>query len=76
MDKVYIEDVLMKYCKDLLKDAERYCSDYNSVINMRGIAYGAVQFTCNYLFDEYNKELADWWDNEMVDNFTRLAIDK
>ena len=37
----------------------------------RSIAFGVVFFATNYLYDTYNKELADWWDKEMLPQFNK-----
>lgn len=37
--------------------------------NLRAIAFGALNFAINNLYPEYNQELADWWDNEVYDQF-------
>ena len=34
--------------------------------------YGIVMFAINELFDDYNEELAKWWDNEMLTKFKEL----
>ena len=50
---------------DLAKTYPQYSFDY------RGVAYGAVQFACNYCFPCWNDDLASWW-NDMAQCFTMV----
>lgn len=34
--------------------------------------YGIIMFAINNLFDEYNEELGNWWNNEMLPKFEEL----
>lgn len=34
--------------------------------------YGAMRFCTNNCFPEYNNELGEWWDNEMLPKFLEL----
>lgn len=34
--------------------------------------YGIIMFAINELFDDYNEELAKWWDDEMLPKFREL----
>lgn len=57
-------------------DAAKFCETPEEVLNTRAIAYGALQFSINYLFPTFNQRLADWWQNEMWEEFNQLALDK
>ena len=35
-------------------------------------AYGVMMFAINNLFDDYNEELGEWWENEMLPKFKEL----
>jgi hypothetical protein len=73
-------EMFEKKTKDFIieqyKDAERFCETPEEVLNTRAIAYGALQFSINYLFPTFNKELGDWWQNIMWEKFNQLALDK
>ena len=34
--------------------------------------YGVIMFAINELFDEYNEDLAKWWDDEILPIFMKL----
>ena len=48
-----------KYGKDIVKTSIHRC-------------YGVIMFAINDLFEDYNKELAEWWDDEMLPRFREL----
>lgn len=59
--------------KEFVLDELRQAMDYpNDALNSRGIAFGAVFFATNNLYTEYNKELADWWDNDILPLFNTI----
>lgn len=34
--------------------------------------YGVIMFACNALYDTYNEDLGNWWDDEMLPKFRAL----
>lgn len=60
-----IEEELKAFILNELKTAKKYPEHR---FNCRGIAYGALQFTINHLMPN-NKDLADWWENEIWPQF-------
>lgn len=44
-----------------------------SVVNAIHRCYGVLMFSINNLFDDYNEELAKWWDDEMLPKFRELG---
>ncbi len=34
--------------------------------------YGAIMFAINNLFDDFNDDIAKWWDDEMLPRFREL----
>lgn len=49
----------VKYGKDTVRISIHRC-------------YGVIMFAINNLFEDYNKELAEWWDDEMLPKFREL----
>ena len=52
---------------DFVKDCNKY-----SVEKATDRCYGVLMFAINSLFDEYNEELGQWWDDEMLPKFREL----
>ena len=59
--------------KDFVLEELRQAMDYpNDALTNRNIAFGAVFFSTNNLYAEYNKELADWWENDILPLFNTI----
>ena len=69
MTKTVTELKVRNYVLDELENATKYP---DNALGYRTMAYGAVFFASNYLFDKYNQELADWWDKEVLPLFNAL----
>ena len=64
-----IEERLKNFVLDQLKEA--YTAETKEdALKIRGIAFGALLFTVNNLFPDYNEELANWWNEEVHPLFT------
>lgn len=63
-------EMIEKQVKDFvlkeLEDAKKH-PEYR--MNCRAIAFGAIQFASNNLFPSYNRDLEDWWSNEIWAQF-------
>ena len=70
-----IEKELKKFVIEQYESAKKYKNDI-SPLTYRAIAFGALQFGINNLFPKYNKNLADWWEREMWDKFTKLIRER
>lgn len=68
MDYEQIEANVKEFVFNELKLAKKYPQGAE---NCRAIAYGAVQFACDYCFPSYNVDLASWW-NDMAQCFTMV----
>ena len=53
-----------------LEEAKK--NPFSNVLVIRSIAFGAVFFATNDLFDTYNDDLADWWDKEILPQFNKM----
>lgn len=71
-----IEQKVKEFCETELNNARKFAKNASEVEDFRGIAFGALHFACNNLFPTYNKELADWWENDIWCQFRDVAIEK
>ena len=64
-----MENKLKRYCM-----AEYYIVYYHGGSIEKAIdrCYGAMMFCINNCFDDYNENLAKWWDDEMLPKFREL----
>lgn len=69
MDKKLIETKVKIYVLTELTNAQNYPKD---AFGARQRAYGVVFFASNNLFSEYNKELANWWDDDILPMFNSI----
>ena len=69
LEELKLEDKIKSYVLRTLEDAKKN-KDY--ALSGRNQAYGVVFFSCNDLFDTYNKDLADWWDKEILPQFDKI----
>jgi hypothetical protein len=60
MDYEKMENNVKEFVLKQLDLAKTY-PQYN--FSYRGVAYGAIQFACNYCFPRWNDDLALWWDD-------------
>ena len=60
-----VRDYVLKELQDALNYPEnaKFC---------RTMAFGAIFFATNHLFSTYNKELADWWENDILPMFNTI----
>ena len=69
LEEMKLENKIKSYVFRTLEDAKKN-KDY--ALNGRNQAYGVIFFSCNDLFDTYNEELADWWDEEILPQFNEI----
>ena len=71
--KAYIENEY-KNVKKLIDSNSPLAKKYGkSTVNLsKTRCYGVIMFAINELFDDYNEELAKWWDDEMLPKFREL----
>ena len=64
-----MENKLKRYCM-----TEYYTVYYHGGNIEKAIdrCYGAMMFCINNCFDDYNENLAKWWDDEMLPKFREL----
>ena len=60
--KEYVLEKVKVYVTNQLESAEKYCVDSDEVLNMRGVAFGAVNFVID-LYPEVHEELNAWWED-------------
>ena len=58
-----MEEKLKAYCEKEYEQCLQRNSDVEKAIDR---CYGAVMFCINNCFPSFNKELGNWWDNEML----------
>ncbi len=64
-----MENKIKNFCENAYNDCVKYDASVNAAIDR---CYGAVMFCINNCFDDYNNEIANWWDNEMLPKFREL----
>ena len=64
-----VKDFVLKELNDIVYNARKE-KDY--VLCARNRAFGVVFFACNNLFDIYNEELANWWEEEILPQFNEI----
>ena len=73
MTKYALEDTIKEFVSERLISARN--SDSKDIIkNLWGQAYGVIQFSCNELFDEYNEDLAKWYEENIWKQFRELEF--
>ena len=65
--EIKVKNFVFKELNDAFDLTEK---DY--VLYARNRAFGVVFFACNELFDIYNEELANWWEEEILPQFNRI----
>lgn len=66
------KDIDFKVRDFVLKEL-RLAMDYPmNALGCRQRAYGVVFFASNELFSKYNKELADWWEKNILPMFNTI----
>lgn len=68
-EKIKLENRIKSFVSETLEEAKK---DKNYAFGSRNQAYGVIFFSCNNLFDTYNEELADWWDEEILPQFNEI----
>jgi hypothetical protein len=63
-----IEEKVKAYCEWEYTNCLRYDSSIKEALDR---CYGAVMFCINFYSPTYNKELADWWEDEMFPKFRK-----
>ena len=71
-----IENSVKEFIIQEYKNAQSYAQNEKDVVRWRHGASTVLQFSLFYLFPCYNKNLVDWWENEMWEKFNELALDK
>jgi len=73
--KAYIENEY-KNVKKLIDSNSPLAKKYGKgTVNLsKTRCYGVIMFALNELFDDYNEELAKWWDDEMLPKFRELEM--
>lgn len=66
-----MEDKVKAWIEMEYKDQLRY-GDNCSASHAVDRCYGVIMFAINNLFTDFNKELAKWWDDEMLPKFRDL----
>ena len=64
-----MERALKNYCKEQFANCKNHNANVEKAIDR---CYGALMFCINNCFDDYNKNLAKWWDDEMLPKFREL----
>ena len=69
LEQIKLENKIKSFVFRTLEDAKK---NEEYALSGRNQAYGVIFFSCNYLFDTYNKDLADWWDKEILPQFNEI----
>ena len=64
-----MEEKLKIYCEKEYKQCWQWDGNVGKAIDR---CYGAMIFCINNCFDDYNENLAKWWDDEMLPKFREL----
>lgn len=64
-----MEEKVKQWIEREYKDVRLHHGNVPMVINR---CYGVLMFVINELFDEYNEQLARWWDNKMLPKFRAI----
>lgn len=76
-----MEKVVKDYIEHEYKNVERLVNGETPLAKKYGKetvrlsktrCYGVIMFAINNLFEDYNKELGNWWDDEMLSKFIEL----
>ena len=70
--KNMMEKGLKRFCESKIEFATKHGGDIEKAIDR---CYGAVMFFINYCTDEWDEEIAKWWDEEMLPKM-RKELDK
>ena len=73
MTKYALEDTIKEFVSERLISA-RNTDSKQTLQNLWGQAYGVIQFSCNELFDEYNEDLAKWYEENIWKQFRELEF--
>ena len=69
LEQIKLENKIKSFVLRTLENAKK---DMEYALNCRNQAYGVVFFSCNDLFDVYDEELANWWDEEILPQFNEI----
>ena len=66
------KDIDFKIRDFVLKELRFAMDNPKDALGARQRAFGVVFFASNNLFSEYNKELSDWWDKNILPMFDTI----
>ena len=67
-----MKDKVKKYCEwEYMNASKRGYNPHEATTR----CHGALMFVLNFTENTYDKDLADWWDDEMLPRFRELEME-